>query len=77
MFGLTADEVTDSKSQGYRPRDFYESNPDLKEAIDLIASGFFSGETGICFDLWSTNLLYDDPYLLLADYASYVECQDE
>ncbi len=75
LFGLTADEVMDSKSQGYRPRDFYQDNPDLKEVIDLIASGFFSsGDPGL-FQPLVDNLLYDDPYMLLADYASYVECQ--
>jgi starch phosphorylase len=77
LFGLTADEVTKLKGQGYRPRDYYEGNADLKETIDLIASGFFSGGDGDLFRPLIDSLLYDDRYLVLADYGSYIECQDE
>ena len=77
LFGLTADEVTQLKGQGYRPLDYYEGNPDLKETIDLIASGFFSGGDRDLFRPLVDSLLYDDQYLVLADYSSYIECQDE
>ena len=42
LFGLTAEEVERLKAEGYTPRSIYESNPELREAIDLISSGFFS-----------------------------------
>ena len=76
MFGLTTPEVQQLKSSGYYPRGYYESNPELKGVIDSLASGFFSkGDTEL-FKPIVDNLLYDDPYLLLADYASYIESQD-
>jgi starch phosphorylase len=75
LFGLTADQVVDLKLSGYRPYDYYQSNPLLKDAIDLIASGHFSHGDGDLFKPLVDKLLYDDPFLLLADYQSYVDCQ--
>jgi starch phosphorylase len=75
LFGLTAEEVERHKAEGYRPRNFYESNPELREAIDLISSGFFSnGDRGL-FQLLVESLLTHDDYMLLSDYQDYVECQ--
>ena len=77
LFGLTASEVSQLKSQGYHPRDYYESNSELKEVIDLISCGFFSHGDPELFKPIVDNLLYDDPYLLLADYQAYIECQEK
>jgi glycogen phosphorylase len=75
LFGLTAQEVEKSKSEGYRPRSIYESNSELREAIDLIDSGFFSdGDRGLFHPLVESLLTRDD-YMLLADYQAYVDCQ--
>lgn len=75
LFGLTAERVLDLKSRGYNPRQFYQENDQLREAIDLISSGYFSGgDTGL-FKPLVDSLLYQDEYMLLADYASYVDCQ--
>jgi glycogen phosphorylase len=41
-FGLTAEEVERLKAEGYTPRSRYQSNPELREALDLISSGLFS-----------------------------------
>jgi starch phosphorylase len=75
LFGLTADEVTRLKAAGYAPRSFYDSNPDLREAIDLIADGFFSNGDRELFRPLVDSLLTRDEYLLLADYQAYVDCQ--
>ncbi|MDD2764795.1 MAG: glycogen/starch/alpha-glucan phosphorylase [Opitutaceae bacterium] len=77
LFGLTAAEVRQLKAEGYRPRDYYEANPHLREAIDQIATGFFSPEQPDLFQPLVNSLLGCDPYLLLADYAAYVECQEK
>jgi starch phosphorylase len=76
LFGLTAEEVYDLKAKGYNPMSYYNSHPELKLAIDRIASGFFSHGNTDLFKPLVDNLLYKDDYLLLADYQSYVECQD-
>ncbi len=76
LFGLTTEEVNDVKAQGYNPWDYYNSNPDLKLVLDRISSGIFSHGDGSLFQPIVDNLLHHDPYLLLADYQSYIDCQD-
>jgi starch phosphorylase len=75
LFGLTAAEVKEVRSQGYRPRDVYESNLELRAVLDLIGDGFFSRGDTDQFRPLMDNLLYHDPYLVLADYQSYVDAQ--
>jgi starch phosphorylase len=76
LFGLSAEEVYELKSRGYRPMDYYNGSQNLRDVIDLIRSGFFSrGDTEL-FRPLIDGLLYHDPYLLLADFQSYVECQE-
>jgi starch phosphorylase len=75
LFGLTAEEVERRKAEGYAPRSIYESNPELREAIDRIDSGFFSdGDRGLFHPIVESLLTRDD-YMLLADYQAYVDCQ--
>ncbi len=76
LFGLTTEEVNEVKAQGYNPWDYYNSNPDLKLVLDRISSGIFSHGDGSLFQPIVDNLLHHDPYLLLADYQSYIDCQD-
>jgi glycogen phosphorylase len=76
LFGLTAEQVADLKSRGYRPEERYEQNAALKEAIDYIASGALAGGDTSLFRPLVENLLRHDPFLVLADYQAYVECQD-
>jgi starch phosphorylase len=75
LFGLTTEEVGRLKAGGYAPRSVYESNAELREAIDLIASGLFSGGDRETFRPLVESLLTRDDYMLLADYESYVDCQ--
>jgi starch phosphorylase len=76
LFGLTADEVSTMKSQGYNPKDYYNANPEMKEAIDLISSGFFSKTDVNLFKPLVDSLLCRDEHMILADYQSYIDCQD-
>jgi starch phosphorylase len=77
LFGLNAAEVWELKAKGYDPRRFYESNGELREVLDLIASGHFSNGDGALFRPLIDSLLNQDEYLLLADYQSYVDRQEE
>jgi glycogen phosphorylase len=76
LFGLTAAEVTATKAAGYHPHSIYESNGALREVVDSIVSGQFSRGDRNLFRPLVEGLLYSDPYLLFADYQSYVDCQD-
>ena len=76
LFGLTAPEVADLKAKGYSPWDYYANNPELNEVVNLINSGMFSHGNRDLFKPLVDSLVYDDPYLLLADYTAYVDCQE-
>jgi glycogen phosphorylase len=76
LFGLTADQVESRLSAGYHPRAIYESNPFLREVIVAFGAGQFSHGDGSLFRPLLEQLLNQDPYLLLADYQSYFDCQD-
>lgn len=76
IFGLTTPEVAEVKANGYRPRDYYDNNPELKQVIDMIANGHFSIDEPSRYQAIVDNLLNNDQYLLLADYASYIDTQD-
>ncbi|OFZ56529.1 MAG: glycogen phosphorylase [Bdellovibrionales bacterium RIFOXYC1_FULL_54_43] len=76
VFGHTADQVNEIKRRGYRPREYYERNPELKEALDMIANGAFSSGDQHLFRPIVESLLGRDTYLLLADYGAYIEAQD-
>jgi starch phosphorylase len=76
LFGLTAEEVYNMKSQGYNPMSYYDSDPALKEVIDLMNSGFFSRKDADLFKPLIDSLLCRDEHMVLADYRSYIECQN-
>ena len=76
LFGMTADEVARLKADAYRPRTVYEANPELREAIDLIDGGHFSDGNRDLFRPLVESLLSRDEYMLLADYESYIDCQE-
>ena len=71
----TPREVEQAKAAGYTPRRYYESNDELREAIDLIDSGYFTNGDREVFRPLVESLLTRDDYMLLADYQAYVDCQ--
>ncbi len=75
LFGLTASEVQEMKANGYNPMDYYNSNGELKTVIDYIAHGYFSHGNTELFKPIVDSLLYEDQYMLLADYQAYIDCQ--
>ena len=42
LFGLKTDEVYARKSEGYDPHSYYENNPYLRKALEMIRTGYFS-----------------------------------
>ena len=76
IFGMTADEVVSLRARGYRARDIYQSNAELKQALDMINSGYFSPDAPNRFQPVFDALTESDNYMLLADYESYIACQD-
>lgn len=77
LFGLTADEVQRVKRDGYRPLHYVETNSELGGVIELIGSGYFSRGDREVFRPIVENLIHSDPFLVLADFAAYVACQEQ
>lgn len=75
LFGMSEPEVETLSTRGYRPDEFYHADASLRRAIDLIASGAFSGGDRTVFEPVVSNLLYEDRFMVLADYATYVDAQ--
>ena len=73
LFGLTADEVVETRQKGYSPYEYYNHNAALRAVIDRIAQGF----NGCSFNNLTNRLLFSnnggqpDEYMLLADFESY------
>jgi starch phosphorylase len=76
LFGLDATQAATVRQQGYAPRSFYEQDDELRAAVDAIASGVFSRGDRDAFAAVVDTVLGRDEYLALADYRSYVDCQD-
>ena len=78
IFGKTADEVAAIHADGYNPWDIYNENAELRQALDMINSGYFSQDAPTRFrPIFDTLTGYGDKYLLLADYAAYIRCQEQ
>jgi glycogen phosphorylase len=77
LFGLTAEQVQEVKGRGYRPHDCYEQNATLREVLDFLASGALADGNAQLFRPLVDNLLWEDPFLVLADYPAYLDCQEQ
>jgi starch phosphorylase len=76
LFGMTVEDVVRTQAEGYRPWDFYHGDHELKGVIDLINSGLFSHGDVSLFRPLTDNLINHDPFMVLADYRAYVDCQE-
>jgi glycogen phosphorylase len=76
LFGLTSAQVDETKRNGYNPHAIYDQNEELREVINMINSGSFSKGDHSLFKPITDNLLWHDPFMLMADYPLYIACQD-
>jgi len=78
FFGLRADDVVGLRSSGgYDPGQLYETQPRLKDALDMIRGGYFSPDDRARFKPIVDSVIQSgDPYMVLADFADYVDTQD-
>jgi starch phosphorylase len=77
IFGMTADEVAARHAAGYDPWDVYGSNLELRQVLDMIAGGYFSPDAPHRFrPIFDALTAQGDRFLVLADYASYIACQE-
>lgn len=77
IFGLTSHEVSLKRQNGYHPEQYYHANPELKQALDMIRDGFFCPKDINQFHpIVDILLKHGDYYMILADFESYIQCQD-
>ncbi|MDP7170640.1 MAG: glycogen/starch/alpha-glucan phosphorylase [SAR324 cluster bacterium] len=74
-FGMSSDEVRSLAKSGYNPRVSYQHNPGLREALSMINTGYFNRDKPHLYNDLYNSLVFEDKYMLLEDFASYVECQ--
>ncbi len=77
LFGMTEDEVEALRASGYRPQDWVARNERLRAVLDLIAGGHFSRGDTQMFRSLLDGLIHHDPYMLFADFDSYLACHAE
>ncbi|ARC94142.1 glycogen phosphorylase [Vibrio coralliilyticus] len=78
IFGLEVDGVEALRAQGYNPFDYYHADPLLKASLELLLGEEFTpGEPGKLRATYDSLLDGGDPYLCLADFASYVKAHED
>ncbi|PAA59566.1 hypothetical protein BOX15_Mlig026082g1 [Macrostomum lignano] len=76
VFGMSVDQVKELGQRGYKPREYYEKNGELRRCLDMIRDGAFSPENPALFQEIYNNLVNHDRFMLLADYEDYMRAQD-
>ncbi|MDX1618551.1 MAG: glycogen/starch/alpha-glucan phosphorylase, partial [Balneolaceae bacterium] len=78
IFGLEVEDIEHLRHEGYHPTEYYDKDPELKQALDQIRDGFFSPKDPDLFQPVVNNLLHHgDYFMVLADYRAYVDKQEE
>jgi glycogen phosphorylase len=75
LFGLNTPEVAALRASGYNPKDFIARSPALEEAIEFIASGFFSLGDKDRYKPIVDHLRGRDTFLVCADFDAYVAAE--
>uniref|UniRef100_A0A8C9SLR1 Alpha-1,4 glucan phosphorylase n=1 Tax=Scleropages formosus TaxID=113540 RepID=A0A8C9SLR1_SCLFO len=77
IFGMRVDDVEAMDRKGYNALEYYNRIPELKQAIDQIAGGFFSPKQPDLFKDIVSLLMYHDRFKVFADYGDYIKCQEK
>lgn len=76
LFGLTVEKLQKLNNSGYIPYTIYQENAELQGVLNLIRDGYFSHGDLNLFKPFFDHLVYSDDYFVLADYNSYIRCQE-
>ncbi|MDQ8203195.1 glycogen/starch/alpha-glucan phosphorylase [Pelagicoccus sp. SDUM812003] len=78
IFGLTVDEVQSLDANGYDPMSYYHADEELKAVVDWVGSSYFTQDEPHVLEPLKHSLLGGgDPFKVLADYRSYIDCQEK
>ena len=73
LFGLHTDEIAQLRANGYDPGAIARNDPEISRIFSRFSEGFSDGKS--YSDLVSQLLYGGDPYMLIADYRAYADCQ--
>ena len=74
---MSEEEVVARQEAGYSPLTYYEKDPVLKRALEAISHGDYAGGQSFAYGHVVDSLLSYDPYMVLADFGSFIAMQDE
>jgi starch phosphorylase len=77
LFGLTAPEVKELRRAGYKPNEYIERSPRLREVVAMLELGFFSPNDHERYAPILDNLRTSDPFMVCADFDAYVAAEAE
>jgi starch phosphorylase len=78
IFGHTAEEIAAMRQRGYNPWNYYEGDPELQVALQMISNDTFShGVSGLFAPITNALLYEGDKFCVLADYRAYLDCQEK
>ena len=76
IFGLTVEEVTALVNKGLQaPATSTQANEELRAVVDWVGSNYFTPDEPGVLSMLRDNLIHSDPFLCLADFQAYSECQ--
>lgn len=76
IFGMTVEDVAKLLAKGYHPQEVLSANEELRAVVDWVGSNYFTpNEPHGVLNSLRDNLVYHDPFLVLADFEAYSECQ--
>ncbi|XP_062868286.1 glycogen phosphorylase, muscle form [Trichomycterus rosablanca] len=77
IFGMRVEDVEAMDRKGYNASEYYDRIPELKQAMDQIAGGFFSPKQPDLFKGIVNMLMHHDRFKVFADYEDYIQCQEK
>ncbi len=77
LFGMTAEQVMAKRAAGYNPIEYIDKDPRLMAVMDLFRTSYFCPEEPNLFNPLVDSLIFKDEYMLMADFADYVACQQK
>ncbi|MFI0488562.1 MAG: glycogen/starch/alpha-glucan phosphorylase [Yersinia sp. (in: enterobacteria)] len=77
VFGLSAEQIAEKRSQGRSSYDEYSSNVELRATVDSLISGIFHTDKNLFLPLYNMLVNHGDYYFHLADFTSYCQAQHQ
>jgi starch phosphorylase len=76
IFGMTVEQVEDLRAKGYNPWNIHRDDEEIRAVVDWLGSDYWvPGEKAPFAPIHSTLLSGGDPYMVLADFRSFSDCQ--